>query len=563
MKVIDYRIISMALLAAIVSSCESYLDPGYDEFLDKEEVFSSYNYSLAYVRTVYSYLPGADYSEAFMSDEAKNTNPKASYIDMNNGAWTSRNYVGSWTWSHYYAGIRRTQIFLENVDKAIFLDPNSLKLTPQINDTLRKQFKAEVKFLRAFYYFELLKRYGDPRINLGVPIIPEKVLTIEDSIDFARSSYTDCLDYILADCDSASKALPVRWYASDYGRVSRAAVLAFRSRVLLYAASPLSNPNNDLIKWQLAAEAAKKVIDLKVYKLIEKPVIQSDNMLFIFTKPNNDEVIFANQVQQTNAFEANNLPPSFGGGGEINPTQNLVDAFESLTGYPINDSKSGYKPLDPYNRRDKRLEYFVAVNKCPINSTGVIDSYVGAKDGFNVSITSTKTGYYMRKFMDPTADIVINRIVATHFWVYFRYAEILLNYSEAMANAYGVTTLPTGYTLSAYDAYKLIRDRVGLGTPSAVKTISVDSFIVRLKNERRVELCFEGHRFWDVRRWKQGEMYFNGDIKGMRVTKNTDNTYTYEPFVVESRVFTENMYVMPIPYDEIQKSKNLVQNTGW
>lgn len=192
-----------------------------------------------------------------------------------------------------------------------------------------------------------------------------------------------------------------------------------------------------------------------------------------------------------------------------------------------------------------------------------IDSYVGGKDGLNSSKSATKTGYYIRKFMDPSADIILNRTPVTHFWVHFRYAEILLNYAEAMAEAYGVTTIPAGFTLSAYDALKQIRDRAGLATQAYIKTLSTADFIERVRNERRVELCFEGHRFWDVRRWKQGETYFNVPIHGMKITKNGTALPTYEVFNIEDRVFNSKMYVMPIPYDEMQKSKLLIQNENW
>jgi hypothetical protein len=286
-------------------------------------------------------------------------------------------------------------------------------------------------------------------------------------------------------------------------------------------------------------------------------------MLSIFTKPNNDEVIFSGSVTQTNSFEQSNLPPSFGGSGQINPSQNLAEAFETGTGYPISDPGSGYRVNEPTYRRDKRFEYFIGINGCRINKAGRIESYLSGKDGLDAKSTSTtKTGYYIRKFMDPNADLQNGRTLATHFWVHFRYAEILLNYAESMAHAYGVTTLPAGYTLSAYDALKLIRDRVGVSS-TPLKSLSVEAFIERVKNERRVELCFEGHRFWDVRRWKDGEKYFNGNLTGLRLTKNADKTYTYETFVVENRVFNEKMYVMPIPYSEILNSKLLEQNPEW
>jgi len=561
MKISTSKIFIIPLFIALLCSCESYLDPGYDETLTKNDVFTSYVYSLNYVRTIYSYLPTGAYNETCMTDEAKHADEASSYLIMNNGSWTSRTYVDSWTWSHYYAGIRRVHVFLENVDYAIFLDPNTLKLTPNINDTLRKQLRGEARFLRAFYYFELLKRYGDPTKNLGVPIVPERALTINDTLDFARNTYDECVNYIVNDCDSAAAVLPNRQTGAEYGKASKAAALALKSRMLLYAASTLSNPTGDIEKWIVAADAAKKVLALPTYKLIDKPTVSADNMLSVFAKPNNDEVLFSSPVIQSNGFEAANLPPSFGGQGQINPTQDFVDAFELLVGYPITDSRSGYNPTGPYGpyyRRDKRLGYFIALNGSQYGvevkpetaaslAARTIDSYVGGKDGLNSSKSATKTGYYIRKFMDPSADIILNRTPVTHFWVHFRYAEILLNYAEAMAEAYGVTTIPAGFTLSAYDALKQIRDRAGLATQAYIKTLSTADFIERVRNERRVELCFEGHRFWDVRRWKQGETYFNVPIHGMKITKN-GTALTYEVFNIEDRVFDSKMYVMPIPF---------------
>jgi hypothetical protein len=562
MKKIILNLFLFTAVIALISSCDDYLDPGYDEFLDKSEVFSSWNYSLNYVRTMYSYLPTEAYGEACMTDEAKNSNEASGYNIMNNGAWDSRTYIEGWRWGDYYAGIRRVHIFLANVDSAIFIDPNTYKLTPWVNDTLRKQYTAEARFLRAFYYFELLKRFGDPVNNLGVPIVPEKVLEITDTLDFARNSYDDCVNYILADCDKAAKVLPNRQNGSEYGRASKAAALALKSRLLLYAASPLANSSDDIEKWKRAAEAAKVVLDLPTYQLIDKSTVAADNMLSVFTKPNNNEVLFSSPVTQSNSFEKNNLPPSFSGYGQINPTQDLVDAFETVLGYPITKESSGYLPNDPYYRRDKRLQYFIAINGSTIGDK-VVDSYVGGKDGLGSNTGFTKTGYYLRKFIDPTADIITDRTVAIHFWVHFRYAEILLNYAEAMAEAYGIETIPDGYNLSSYDALKMIRDRAGLYTrESYMKSMTKNEFIETIRNERRVELCFEGHRFWDVRRWNQGDKYFNAPIHGLKIEK-ADSAITYQVFQVEERVFSSKMNVMPIPFYEIQKSKLLIQNENW
>jgi len=549
------------------SSCDSYLNPGYDEYLDKDEVFTSYTYANNYVRTVYSYLPGDAYNETLMTDEAKHNDDASSYLIMNNGVWDSRTYIEAWRWSHYYSGIRRVHVLLENLDTAVFLDPNTYKLTPWVNDAMRVQFRAEARFLRAFYYFELLKRFGSPEENLGVPIVPERSLTITDTLDYARSTYQQCVDYIVNECDEVAKILPNRQPATNYAAASKAAALALKSRLLLYVASPLANNGAyDIEKCKLAIKAAKDVLALPTYKLVDKTVATSDNMLSIFTKPNNDEVLFSSSVSQSNSFESSNFPPSYGGGGQINPTQEMVDAFETIFGYPTSDlTNSRYNPLDPYYRRDKRLDYFVLLNGTKLTSTATVsvDSYVGGKDGLNSSKKATQTGYYIRKFMDPAADIINNRTKATHFWVHFRLAETWLNYAEAVNAVYGPNVVPPDTTFTAFDALKKIRDRVGLTSPATMKTLSKENFMERVKSERRVELCFEGHRFWDVRRWKEGEKYFNTTVHGMKITKTGSTTWSYEVFPVENRVFDAKMYTMPIPYSEMQKSTLLIQNKNW
>jgi hypothetical protein len=566
MKKIISKIFLIITVTLLFTACDSYLDPGYDEYLDKNEVFTSYTYSLNYIRTIYSYLPYDQWDEAVISDEAKYCIDGSSYQIMNNGSWDSRTYIQAWRWSHYYSGIRRVHVFLENVDQAIFLDPNTYKLTPWVNDTMRVQLRAEARFLRAFYYFELLKRFGDPSKDLGVPIVPERTLGITDTLDFKRNTYDECVNYIVADCDAAALKLPNRQTSVDYGKASKAAALALKSRLLLYAASPLANPTGDVVKWKLAIAAAKAVLKLPTYKLISKADASTDNMLGIFTKPNNDEVLFSSPVVQTNSFEANNLPPGYSGGGQINPTQELVDAFETIFGYPTSDiPNSKYDATNPYYRRDVRLSNFIMLNGTKLSATATVsvDSYVGGKDGLNSRQGATKTGYYIRKFIDPTADIINNRTIATHFWVHFRLAEIWLNYAEAVNAVYGPNTAPPDTTFTAYDALKKIRERTNIASPTTMKALSKESFMERVKNERRVELCFEGHRFWDVRRWNEGVKYFNVPIHGMEITKTATNTFTYNIIKVEDRVFEPKMNFMPIPYSEMQKSTLLLQNSEW
>lgn len=562
------------LLLALVSigvltSCNDYLGFEFDESLDKKEVFSNYTYSLNYVANMYSYLPAGFFSsggifEACITDEAKMSEDAPAINAMNNGSFDSRTYIDGGTWGQNYSGIRKVNIFLENVDNAIFLNADNYRKNPELNKELQVTYKAESRFLRAFFYFELLKRFGDPRINLGVPIVPEKSLSLGDELDFARNSYDSCVSYIVSECDTVAKYLSVRCKGANYGHASKAAAMALKSRILLYAASPLANPSNDIEKWKLAAAAAKDIMDLGVYKIIPRTDPKFDRMNVVFTVPDNDEVLFSGQVFQSNNYESLIFPPSYSGFGQVNPSQNLVDAFETLFGFPINDPASKYDPNNPYKQRDGRFGYFIYRNDNVLKSTQ-IETFVGGKDGINSRRGATKTGYYIRKFADENADIVTFKSPVTHFWVHFRMAEIYLNYAEAMTMAYGPYTLPAGYPLTAHAAIKTLRDRGGIVTPASMLSLTPEQYMERIKNERRVELCFEGHRFWDVRRWKEGEKYLNSPLKGMLITKDAASAtgYKFEQIDVENRVFNDKMYVMPIPYDEMQKSKKLVQNTGW
>jgi starch-binding outer membrane protein, SusD/RagB family len=493
--------------------------------------------------------------EACATDEAEHTAQTAAVQKYNDGSWNSTSFTDASVYAKYYSALRKLAIFIENVDDAVFVEPNTFTRSPEINVKYQNRFKAECYFLRAFYYFELVKRFG------GVPIVPQTRLTLDDEINIPRNSYDECVKYIIDNCDSAANLLPVKDTDTEWiGHATKAAALALKSRMQLYAASELNNPSNDLEKWKQSAATSRAVLDMTEYGLVTSSSIVSTQMFNLWNDNFNKEVLFGIKYFNDNSLELRNFPVGFTNGqGLTNPTQDLVDAFEMADGTPISKSPN-YDPQNPYVNRDPRLEWFITCNGTKYG-TRVIQTYVGGIDGLNKDQSSTKTGYYLKKFMNLSANLVEGTKTARHQWIHFRYAEILLNYAEAMNEAYGPTNKPDGFTLSALDAVNLLRTRVSMPALPAFPT--QNDFRQMVRNERRVELCFEGHRFWDVRRWKIGEV-FNQPIHGMKITLDSNNKPVYEVFEVEARKFNaEKMYLMPIPQSEMVKSDALKQNTNW
>ncbi|MBS1566380.1 MAG: RagB/SusD family nutrient uptake outer membrane protein, partial [Bacteroidetes bacterium] len=373
------------------------------------------------------------------------------------------------------------------------------------------------------YHFELMKRYG------AIILATHSYETTAD-LDVPRNTVDQVVARITADCDEAVKVLPSSqsdWGAADKGRATAGAALALKSRVLLYAASPFYNPSGDPAKWASAAAAAKQLIDLNKNSLLT--LAQLANLWDFSVSASNysPEVIFATSVSATNSIESNNAPISYEGKGRTNPTQELVDAFEmKVSGMPITAAGSGYSATDPYSTtgataRDPRLALFIIYNGQNFKSKAV-ETFTGGKDNVPTNSNNTKTGYYLRKFLSEnaawaTGTTAVNR---NRPWIFFRYAEILLNYAEALNEASGPVT-------DVYTYVNQVRARAGMpGLPAGLSQAQMRD---RIQNERRVELCFEGHRFFDVRRWKKGADFFNKPVTGMQITK-TGTVYSYAPF---------------------------------
>jgi hypothetical protein len=468
------------------------------------------------------------------SDEAVNSNLNSSVNIFNNGTWSSLRTLDD-NYAINYNGIRQVNVFLANSHRA-----NIVPLT----DIPR--LRGEAFFLRAFFHFELWKRYG------GI-IIADHVFTTTDNLDLPRNTSQETLNQIIKDCDSASTTLPLsvtQYGAGDKGRATKAAALALKSRALLYAASPLNNPSGDITLWQKAAAVSRELIDTKAHSLLASYV----NIFNFTTAAYNSEVIFATAATLRNDIETNNAPISYNGAlGLTNPTQELVDAYGMKNGLPITDPASGYNPADPYKDRDPRFALSVIYDGALFKGTAV-STAVDGKDGIGKSVNATKTGYYMRKFLSESAswNQTTNATVRRP-WVIFRYGETLLNYAEAQNEAVGPDA-------SVYDAINQVRKRAGIA--NVPEGLSKDQMRQRIRNERRVELAFEEHRFFDVRRWKTGETDLGKAVTGMRIA-NTGTINSYERFTVETRIFNERMYRYPIPQAEINNAPKLQQNPGY
>ncbi len=443
-----------------------------------------------------------------------------------------------------YAGIFRANLFLSKIDAV------------PVNAATKIFWKAEARFIRSMCYFELIKRYG------GVPLLGDKVLSLNDDLRIPRNSYDEIVKYIVSECDAVSGQLlkePVT--AVQLGRITQGAALALKSRVLLYSASRLNNPSNDLTKWQAAAAAAKALIDVGYYAL-------NANFVNAFITRNDKEVILAYQQAKNQNLEQANSPAGYvsdlyTSSGSTSPTQDLVDAFPTITGKAITDPTSGYNAKDPYVNRDPRFEATIFYNGTDWLGRKV-ETFEGGKDKPNTNQVQTKTGYYLRKFL-PNLATASDFAPTDHNFIIFRYAEILLNYAEAINEAGDVIANRTIAYKQLTDLRKRAKITAGTGALYGLKAnMSQAEMREAIRLERRIEMAFEEQRFWDVRRWKTAAVDFNKTLKGIKITQAPGNTFNYQVVNVEPIAFiAPKMYLYPLPFNEIQANSALIQNPGW
>lgn len=481
------------------------------------------------------------------SDDAVEANDFSSIHKFGDGRWSATNTVDD-RWYNLYKGIRGANDFLEHFS----LDSLSSKKYDDDYAQIIESFRSypyQARFMRALFHFRLLRRYGH------IPIVTH-TLPMDSVNSLQPSSYQEVTGFVVSEIDDIASQLPVDYHNEPFletGRATRGAALSLKAKALLYAASPLHNPSNDLNKWEAAAEAYHDIIDKGWYSL-------DPNFDNLFNTTNSPGVIFDFRFPTSNYFERDNFPIGYEGSNKngVNPTQNLVNAFEmQATGLPIDDPASGYDPANPYEGRDPRLAETVLYNNAMWKGRKV-QIWRGGLDG-PPKPGATKTGYYLRKGVIENIDLLPDHTTTAHHTiVVYRYGGTLLSYAEAMNEAYGPENDPKGYGMTAREAVNKVRARSDM--PDFPMGMSKDAFREKLHNERRVEMAFENQRFWDIRRWKIGPS--TQDIKGVNITKS-DNNFTYKVETVENRQWDDKMYLYPIPQSELFLNPDLEQNPGW
>ena len=553
---------AILLSVCLLSACQKdFLDRRLDTSYTDDQVFNSAGTMRDFGFGIYASLPtgfgrldGALLASA--SDESVHAWPGSAVHRLVNGSWSSFNNPDD-QWAALYAGIRKANLFLErsaDYRRIVYRDTiTESGRTAYSNDTSDIGWlRAEAVALRAYFHFELIKRYG------GVPIVTT-VMDEGKAPMLSRHTYDECVDFVVSQLDSVTPYLRDSWrgFQSDryLGRLTQGAAMALKSRALLYAASALNNPGEDISRWVDAAKAAHDVIQLNRYTL-------ATNYRDLFRAVDDGEMILERRYEASNSLERSSYPVGFEGAqGGTNPSQNLVDTYETINGLPITDDPA-HDPQNPYANRDPRLQMTIIVNGSSYKGR-TVQLWPGGLDGPGKP-RATATGYYLKKFVDEGLDLLQNR-TSNHNWILFRYAEILLNYAEAMNEAYGPDVIPEGLTLSAREAVNQVRQRPGVDMPAATDATQ-EALRARIRNERRVELAFEEHRFWDVRRWKIAAQTLGQPIRGVRVALQPDGTYQYAiaPDAVQNRVFETKMYLYPIPRAEIEKTNGMItQNIGW
>lgn len=558
-KFFSYIYISAAInIAFTLSSCNGFLDREEDSFIDKTATFDSYNRTKQYLTYAYTLLPDGlnrfsrEAMLASATDDAEFAIESAEIQQLNNGSWNALNNPDD-VWNRYYSGISKCCTLLENTNH-VNLDISRLDPDKQVEyaNSLKdiRMWRAEARFLRAYFHFELLKRYGP------IPIVTSTLSINGNYENTPRPTMKEVVDFIAKECDIAADTLeltPWRNVNDAFGRATKGAALALKSRLLLYAASPLyvdfgdtneANKPTDVALWKSAADAAKAVIDLNQYELASSYADLFKNDF------QNKEYIFVRRYAANSDFEKSNFPVSFGGKGGTNPSQNLVDDYEMLDGTPF-DWNDPAKAAQPFENRDARLGATILMNMAPFKGKKVATYPEGADASPNPN--ATKTGYYLRKFLNEDVNIQTGGSSSGHVVPLFRLAEIYLNYAEALNECD-----PTNPDIVLY--LNKVRNRASLPNVSA---LSQEQMRAVIQHERRVELAFEEHRSWDVRRWKIASSTLGAPLMGVQIERKPLGGYTYMPVKVEQRVFQPKMYWYPIPQSEVLKLKQWKQNNGW
>lgn len=580
------NIFILIMMAATFVGCSDLMEPAIENIRQLDEMYGEAGFAQGILANGYTRIPTNSYTfDDVATDDAVSNYSLNSYTRIAIGQWSAVNNPTE-KWRNCLGGIQYMNIFLTSSDKVKYSSDSI------VNIHFNTKMKAEAYTLRAIFMYNLLKAHGG-WVNgqlMGVPIFKEPQGPNSD-FNLPRATFEDCMKLIYADLDSAQKYLPDtyvdisgtgtvpagytdmtiaqfnRVYGATFtGRVDGRIVKAVRAQAALLAASPAFSAGNSTT-WANAADYAAQILDLNNgvagisstgYTWYNNSEIES-----LSAGQNPAEVLWRNTYSNSHTLESDNLPPTLYGSGRINPTQNLVDAFPMANGYPISDqAKSGYSAATPYTGRDPRLAAYIIVNGSTFGTSSALSMITG-NDAVNATEKSTRTGYYMRKLL--RTNVSYNSSGGSwndqrHYVPRIRFTELYLAYAEAANEAWGPDGKGT-HSYSAREVIAAIRKRAGVGGASDPYLASISSkedMRKLIHNERRLELCFEGHRFWDLRRWKEDittpatGISFAAD--GSMQPAATVEARSYDP---------EYMFYGPIPYEETLKWSNLEQNDGW
>lgn len=588
-----YTVFAAILSAGLFTSCEDafgdYLDKQPSNELTEEEVFGSWKNTEAFYYDIYNFLRhGIGRINNSWMDSATDLAETSYSWGGARSSFNIGNYYASSggpemidTWGHYYRAIRKCNMVIERIHDV----PLGAEETAESRQIKVDRILSEVRVFRAYFYWELALRYG------AIPIIENSLDPDADNLDIKRpESVKTCFDFILKELNesysnllddviAADEESLTQIKRSDLGRITKGVNLALQSRIKLYLASPRYQ-SLGIVTWQQAADAAELFIKTygeegnKRYELYKDIDASKGYQLAINRRvyDGNNEVIFWRNDGQSGWLPSES-PVGFGGNGGLCPSQNLVDMYDMANGsspftqydetgsavytngVPAVNGTSGYSDQAPYDNRDPRMAKTVLYNGA-MWWNRAIDVTTGGSDNPNGNANATPTGYYNRKYMDDSQTHYINGGTMYRNWIYIRYAEILLNYAEALNEV-------SGPGAAVFNTLQKLRDRVGMTAKLANRTDLQNKDNLRnfIRKERTVELAFEDHRSWDVRRWNKAVEALSRPVYGMTITRN-GASLNFKRKVAQERVFAEKMYLYPVPEEEIWKTR-MQNNPGW
>ncbi|MDR0348806.1 MAG: RagB/SusD family nutrient uptake outer membrane protein [Tannerella sp.] len=541
-RIIFFNYILLIITVFCVSCNDGFLERKPLDRISSEDAWKDPVLMEAYVNDAYSRMPNGfnNYNWLHSLCDEGGQRGRADYQTFYTQGPTSTNLVPFPFWEPYYGIINRSNNLLDHVKDQTF----DATVQPRVNRMI-----GEMKFLRAYSYSKLIALFG------GVPLIT-KQLQLNDDLLVPRNTYDECVDFIVRELDEAAALLDVSYTGSNIGKATRGAALSIKARVLLYHASPLNNTANDRSRWQKAADAAKAVIDMGVYNLYPNyKEMFTVNALF-----NVEQIwlrLFNNKVRVEHSLEQWFFPNGSAGYCQPYPIHNATEFFEMKATGLLPKDDPAFDPQNPYVGRDPRFYDCISYDGAPWQGReietflpGGLDSPQSPSEPQNAS----PGGYYARKFIDESIIRPTSSTCSNAAYPYIRYGEVLLNYAEAM--------FYLGNEDECRKYLNIIRDRPSVQMPHITETGS--KLEERLRNERYVELYYEDHRFFDIRRWRIAMQAANVQADRISITKDpVTGKKTYEVVKLVDRVFLEHHHVLPIPQGEIDKNPNLQQNPGY